>query len=372
MSEQTETATAAEVTDSGLSERWDRLRERESFSILAAIAFVIVFPIVFTNLPAYSGYMSLVELIYIWAIFAIGFDLLLGYTGLLSFGHAIFWGGGAFAAGLFSANVTGFPLLLVLVGTVVAIVLAFVIGFLSLRRGGIYFAILTLAFGQMMYYVALGPLGGITGGEDGFTGTNIEPLFGVLGLDRAFAGIFGTLFHDIAYVFYSIFFLLAIAVAVRIVRSPYGAIFEAIHENEQRVQFLGLNVWRYKFAAFTISGAFAGVAGALHTIHAEYVAIGSLYWITSGDVVIMSVLGGVGTVFGPITGVIAFLYVENIVSGEISFWMLVLGVLFVTVVWLFPGGIWGFVTDVRSAIRPDSNGELEREPKPEPEPEDEA
>lgn len=361
MSEQSETGTVAETADPGLLERWDRFRERESFSILATIAFVIVFPLIFTNLPAYSGYMSLVELIYIWAIFAIGFDLLLGYTGLLSFGHAIFWGGGAFAAGLFSANVTGSPLALVLVGIVVAIVLALFIGFLSLRRGGIYFAILTLAFGQMMYYIFLGPLGEITGGEDGFTGTNIEPLFGTLGLDQAFAGILGTLFHDIAYVFFSVFFLLAIAVAVRIVRSPYGAIFEAIHENEERVAFLGLNVWRYKLAAFTISGAFAGVAGALHTIHAQYVAIGSLYWITSGDIVIMAVLGGVGTVFGPITGVIAFLYVENIVSGEIPFWLLVLGLLFVVVVWLFPEGIWGFISDIRSAIRPGSNGEPEPE-----------
>jgi len=365
MSEQTETATAAEAADPGLAERWDEFRERESFSLLASIAFVIVFPLVFTNLPAYSGYMTLVELIYIWAIFAIGFDLLLGYTGLLSFGHAVFWGGSAYAAGLVSANVTGSPLVMVLVGLVTAVVLALFIGFLSLRRGGIYFAILTLAFGQMMYYIFLGPLGGITGGEDGFTGTSIEPLFGTLGLDRAFAGVLGTLFHDIAYVFYSAFFILAIVVAVRIVRSPYGAIFEAISENEERVSFLGLNVWRYKFAAFTISGAFAGVAGGLHTIHAQYVAIGGLYWITSGDVVIMTVLGGVGTVFGPVAGVIAFLYVENIVSGEISFWLLVLGLLFVVVVWLFPDGIWGFVTDVRSAIRRDSDAGPEPDVNPE-------
>lgn len=358
MSEQTETATPAESTDTtGFLDRWDALRERESFSIAAAIAFVVIFPIIFTNLPVYNGYMGLVELIYIWAIFAIGFDLLLGYTGLLSFGHAVFWGGSAYAAGLFSANVSGEPLLMVLVATVTAIVLALLIGILSLRRGGIYFAILTLAFGQMMYFIALGPLGGITGGEDGFTGVTVEPLLGAIGLQREFAGILGTLLHDISYVLFASFFVLAVAVAVRIVRSPYGAIFQAIAENEQRVRFLGLDVWRYKLTAFVLSGAFAGVAGGLHTIHAQYVAVGSLYWITSGDIVIITVLGGIGSIFGPVAGTIAFLYVENIVSGEIAFWLLVLGTLFVTVVWLFPAGIWGIVTGVRSTIRKQLSGD---------------
>ncbi len=351
MSEPTESATPADATDHGLLERWDHVRERESFSLLAAIAFVIVFPLVFTNLPAYSGYMTLVELIYIWAIFAIGFDLLLGYTGLLSFGHAIFWGGSAYAAGFVSANVTGSPLVMVLVGIVVAVLLALFIGFVSLRRGGIYFAILTLSFGQMMYYLALGPLGWLTGGEDGFTGVSVKPLLGGLSLEREFAGILGTLLHDISYVLFAGFFVLTVAVAVRIVRSPYGAIFQAIAENEQRVRFLGLNVWRYKLVAFVLSGAFAGVAGGLHTIHAQYVAVGSLYWITSGDIVIITVLGGIGSIFGPVAGSIAFLYVENIISGEIAFWLLVLGSLFVSVVWLFPAGIWGIVTGIRSTVR---------------------
>ena len=329
MSEQTETATPAESADtSGLLDRWDALRERESFSVLGAMAFVIVFPMIFTNLPAYNGDMSLVELIYIWAIF-----------------------GSAYAAGLFSANVSGEPLLVVLVATVTAIVLALILGFLSLRRGGIYFAILTLAFGQMMYFIALGPLGAITGGEDGFTGVTVDPLLGVLELETGFAGVLGTLLHDIGYVLFAGFFVLAVAAAVRIVRSPYGAIFQAIAENEQRVRFLGLNVWRYKLVAFVLSGAFAGVAGGLHTIHAQYVAVGSLYWITSGDIVIITVLGGIGSIFGPVAGAMAFLYVENIVSGEIAFWLLVLGALFVTVVWLFPAGLWGIVDGIRSTVR---------------------
>ena len=352
MSEPTETATPTENADAtGLLDRWDALRERESFSVAAAVAFVVVFPFVFTNLPAYSGYMSLVELIYIWAIFAIGFDLLLGYTGLLSFGHAVFWGGSAYAAGIFSANAYGEPLVMILVATVTAVVLALVIGILALRRGGIYFAILTLAFGQMFYFLALGPLAPITRGENGFTDVSVEPLLGVLDLGTGFAGVFGAVFHDVGYVLYAGFFVLAVATAVRIVRSPYGAILKAIAENESRVGFLGLNVRRYKLAAFVLSGAFAGVAGGLHTIHANYVAVGSLYWITSGDIVIITVLGGIGSVFGPVAGAAAFLYVENIVSGEIAFWLLVLGALFVTVVWLFPAVIWGIVDELRSAVR---------------------
>jgi len=242
---------------------------------------------------------------------------------------------------------------------VTAVILALFLGFLSLRRGGIYFAILTLAFGQMIYYLALGPLEPLTRGEDGFTGVEIEPLLGAISLGESFAGILGTLFHDIEYVFYAAFFVLAVAAAVRIVRSPYGAIFQAIHENEQRVEFLGLNVWRYKLVAFTLSGAFAGVAGGLHTVHASYVAVDNLYWITSGDIVIMTILGGVGSIFGPVAGVTAFLYIENIVSGEIAFWLLVLGVLFVTVVWLFPAGIWGIIGKIRSTVR----NQIESEPE---------
>jgi branched-chain amino acid transport system permease protein len=362
MSEPTESATPPEAAGNGsIRARWDRLRRRESFSVLGAVVFTIVFPLIFTNLPAYSGYMALVELVLIWSIFAIGFDLLLGYTGLLSFGHAAFWGTSAYAAGIFSANVYGEPVLMVLVAMVVAILLALIIGFLSLRRGGIYFAILTLAFGQMLYFLALGPLEPLTRGEDGFTSVSVKPLFGTLGLGREFAGILGTLLHDVGYVFYAAFFVLAVAAAVRIVRSPYGAIFKAISENEQRVRFLGINVWRYKLAAFTISGAFAGAAGGLQTIHATYVAVDSLYWITSGDIVIITILGGVGSVFGPVAGTVAFLYVENVVSGEIAFWLLVLGVMFVSVVWLFPEGIWGMISDLRSAVRKRIDARSERD-----------
>jgi branched-chain amino acid transport system permease protein len=345
------------TSDGGVSEesawsRWDGLRERESFVAVATVVFVLLFPFVFTNLPVLGAYWALSEIILIWAIFAIGFDLLLGYTGLLSFGHAAFWGGSAYAAGLFSFHLYGEPVVTVVVGALFAVLLAAIIGFLSLRRGGIYFAILTLAFGQMFYFMALSPLEPITRGEDGFTSVQLEPLLGLIELRTAFPGVVGAFLHDVEYLFYAAFFVLAVVAAHRILKSPYGTIFKAIRENERRANFVGLNVWRYKFMSFIISGAFAGVAGSLITIHANYVALDSLWWTVSGDIVIITVLGGVGTLFGPILGAALFLYVENVLDAVIgSYWLLVLGLMFVAVVWLFPRGLWGALDDLRELIR---------------------
>jgi branched-chain amino acid transport system permease protein len=289
----------------------------------------------------------------IWGIFAIGFDLLLGYTGLLSFGHAAFWGGAAYAAGIFSANVSGDPILMVLAGTTFAVLLAWMLGFLSLRRGGIYFSILTLAFAQMLFYLSSSPLAFLTGGENGFTGVETAELFGVIGLHSEMPSVFGTIIGGWLYAFVGVCTVLAVAAAYRLLQSPYGMVFRAIRENEQRAEFVGLNVWRYKLMSFIISGAFAGVAGSLFTIHGSYVPLQSLYWTESGEIVIMAVLGGTGSLFGPILGAGLYLYVENIVSGFGTigeFWHLILGILFVVVIWLFPRGIWGLLKDARDAV----------------------
>ena len=181
------TETEAETVDESASlyDRWLAIRGKEGTVAALTILGVALAPFVLVTLPAevglprnYSWYHNLVTLTLIWGIFALGYDLLLGFTGLLSFGHAIFWGTAAYAAGIFSANVTGSPLAMVLVGTLTAVVIAWVIGWISLRRGGIYFAILTLAFGQMIYYIFLSPLGEITGGENGFNNVEVGSLFG--------------------------------------------------------------------------------------------------------------------------------------------------------------------------------------------------
>lgn len=354
----------------GLLHRWEQIREREATVIGIAAVVVAVFPWVFARSPFVSdvllGYQSLATLILIWGIFAIGFDLLLGYTGLLSFGHAAFWGGAAYAAGIFSKSVSADPIAMVVVGTVSAILFAWVLGFLSLRRGGIYFSILTLAFGQMLYFMATAPLSEWTGGENGLTGIEVGMLFGAFHLEADLPGLAGELMGTWLYLFVGVIAVAAVAAAYRILNSPYGMVFRAIRENEQRAQFVGLNVWRYKLMAFIISGAFAGIAGSLFTIHGSYVPLQSLYWTESGEIVIMAVLGGTASLFGPILGAAVYLYVENIVSGiqtlqipltDIvlledfgTYWHLLLGLVFVVVIWVAPRGIWGAVSDVRSFV----------------------
>ncbi|WP_152042599.1 branched-chain amino acid ABC transporter permease [Salinigranum salinum] len=349
----------AETTSGGLSDLIGIWAPRgNEVTVVGATAVVIaLFPWLFADAPVLSGlvqgYRDLATLMLIWGIFAIGFDLLLGYTGLLSFGHAAFWGGAAYAAGVFSANVSGDPILMVVAGTGFAILLAWLLGFLSLRRGGIYFSILTLAFAQMIFYLSSSPLAFITGGENGFTGVEIAELFGIIALESELPSVLGTVVGDWLYAFVGIFTVLAVAAAYRILNSPYGMVFRAIRENEQRAEFVGLNVWRYKLMSFILSGAFAGVAGSLFTIHGSYVPLQSLYWTESGEIVIMAVLGGTGSLFGPMLGAGLYLYVENIVSGFGTvgeFWHLILGILFVLVIWLFPRGIWGLLRDARDAV----------------------
>ncbi|KAB1189027.1 MULTISPECIES: branched-chain amino acid ABC transporter permease [Haloferax] len=371
MSEKDANPSANETLIGGdLFGRWEQLRGREGTVVGLTAIIVAIFPWLFARAPFVSGflqgYQSLATLILIWGIFAIGFDLLLGYTGLLSFGHAAFWGGAAYAAGIVAKNVSGDPIVMVLSGTLFAVLLAWGLGFLSLRRGGIYFSILTLAFAQMMYFMAASPLAFLTNGENGLTGVDVGNLFGVIHLEADIPSIGGMLLGTWLYAFVGLFFVGAVAVAYRILNSPYGMVFRAIRENEQRAEFVGLNVWRYKLMAFIISGAFAGLAGSLFTIHGAYVPLQSLFWTESGDIVVMTVLGGAGSMFGPVLGVGLYLYIENIVSTiqvlTIPFtdivliqdfgyyWHLLLGIVFVAVVWVVPDGLWGIIGRVRTFV----------------------
>ena len=350
-SDATATAPAEVERGRGFAARWSAFRDREFSTVVVMSLGVLVFPAVFNSLL--DGYNQLATLMLIWGIFAVGFDILLGYTGLLSFGHAVFWGGAAYVAGIFSASVSSDPLLVILAGTVFAVLLSVVVGSLSLRRGGIYFAILTLTIGQMAFYLATSPLAFLTNGENGFTSVDIGPLFGVLDLHQQLPGAFGMLPGNTLYLFVCVLSVAAVAAANRILHSPYGIVFRAIRENERRAEFVGLDVWRYKLMAFVISAAFAGVAGSLFTIEGNYVPLDSLYWTTSGEVVIMTALGGVGSLFGPLLGAGVYLYIEFIVSGmEVigPFWHLILGAVFVLVIVLFPAGIWGSVEAARDAL----------------------
>jgi branched-chain amino acid transport system permease protein len=218
-------------------------RGNEVRVVALSAAVIAAFPYLFSRAPVLDGlvqgYQGLATLVLIWGIFALGFDLLLGYTGLLSFGHAAFWGGAAYAAGIFSSQVSGAPILMVAAGTAFALLLAWVLGFLSLRRGGIYFSILTLAFGQMMFYISSSPLASLTGGENGFTDVQTAELLGLVSLESDLPGVLETLFGTWLYVFVGVLTLVCIAFAYRLLNSPYGIVFRAIRENEQRAEFVG-------------------------------------------------------------------------------------------------------------------------------------
>jgi branched-chain amino acid transport system permease protein len=292
----------------------------------------------------------------------------------LSFGHAALFGTAAYASALFTNTVVASPLLAILVGVVTATLVAWPIGFLSIRRSGVYFAVLTLTFGQMLYFYAFGPgaevigsgSGAFTGGDNGYTpfnGVTEVELLGVIPLETEVPGLTLTAGANptIEYLLIAAMTVLAIVVAHRIVKSPYGLILKALGQNQQRVEFVGLNVFRYKLMAFIISAVFAGAGGGLYTLYKSGLTIhpnGTLYWILSGDFVIMTALGGVGSLAGPLLGAVVFEYIRLVLSGVVvpgigeigSLWRLLLGLTFVLVVALFPDGIYGGLRKLGLAV----------------------
>ncbi|MEO1192560.1 MAG: branched-chain amino acid ABC transporter permease [Pseudomonadota bacterium] len=295
------------------------------------ITFMMIFSAIVLTMPFWitliGGYQGLATKIMVWAIFAVGFDILLGFTGLLSFGHAAFFGGAAYITGVVFRDYTSEIIVAFLASQVGVMILAVIIGFLSIRRTGIYFSILTLAFASMLFAAALAIFAPFTGGYDGLTMRTTPSLFGMpmQGLSVFYMGAFMLIF--------------GFAVARTLKNSAFGLMLRSIKENPMRLEYTGVNVWAYKMAAFIISAHFAAVAGFLMVVYEPYVATKFLHWSTSGEVVIMSVIGGVGTLLGPIIGAAFLMYFENVVQSFIGEqWKLVLGLIFVLVVIFLPGG----------------------------------
>jgi branched-chain amino acid transport system permease protein len=264
-----------------------------------------------------------------FALFACAFNLLIGYVGLLSFGHAVFLGAAGYGAA-HSAKVWGFsPELAIVFGTVVATVLGVVIGALAIRSKGIYFANITLAFAQMVYFFSL--QAGFTGGEDGIQSVPRGTMLGVLNLRDTL-----TLYFVVLGIF-----LIGFLLIYRAIHSPFGQVLKAIRENEPRAISLGYRAEQYKLLAFVLSATFAGLAGATKALVFQLASLTDVHWTMSGEVVLMTLLGGLGTVFGPVVGAFVVITLENYLA-QLGAWVtIVQGVIFVICVLTFRRGIIG-------------------------------
>lgn len=264
-----------------------------------------------------------------FALFAAAFNLLVGYVGLLSFGHAAFFGMAAYICG-HAAKVWGLtPELAIIVGTLTASALGVAFGFLAIRRQGIYFAMITLALAQMVYFFSL--QAPFTHGEDGIQAIPRGFLFDLIDLSQPL-----TMYYFVLLVFGAGLWLIW-----RTVHSPFGQILKAIRENESRAVSLGYRVDQYKLAAFVMSATLSGLAGAMKAIVFQFASLTDVQWHASGDVVLMTLLGGMGTVFGPVVGAFLLVAIQNYLAQAGAWVTIIQGVIFVFIVLLFRRGIVG-------------------------------
>jgi branched-chain amino acid transport system permease protein len=360
--------------------------------LLAIVACLCIFaPFILNPFPEGSamaqfnaGYPDLMQRLVIFGIFAIGFNILFGLTGYLSFGHAAFLGVGSYAAIWMMKLLTMNVIPAIIISVIVAGLFSLLVGWISLRRSGIYFSILTLAFAQMSYALAYSVLTPITGGETGLQPKYTDPRI----LDAALplgetprANLFGLQMNDgfqlnmgdwvftfnAGYYIAAAVMLVAFYLSIRIFRSPFGLMLRAVKSNQQRMNYTGLNAKPYTLAAFVISGMYAGLAGGLLVAMDTQVGAERMFWTASGEVVLMTILGGAGTLIGPVLGAGFIKYMENIVSkinenileqwfaflpdamGDLMVtlvypfvgkgWHLTLGLLFMAVVIFLPGGL---------------------------------
>jgi branched-chain amino acid transport system permease protein len=265
-----------------------------------------------------------------FGLFASAFNLLLGYVGLLSFGHAAFLGVAGYVCGMMVRDAGVTPELGIVAGTAAAASLGWVFGKLAIRRTGIYFAMITLALAQMVFFLALQVKA--TGGEDGFQGVPRGHLFGLIDMNNNIA------------MYYLVFavFCIGFFVIHRTIHSPFGQILKAIRENEPRAISLGYDVDKFKLIAFVISAALAGMAGATKTLVFQLASLTDVHWHTSGEVVLMTLLGGLGTVFGPLAGATVIVTLQNELADKVGSWVtVIMGVIFVLCVLMFRRGIVG-------------------------------
>ena len=361
------------------------LEKQDRWMLLGFALVVLAGPLLLK--PFGAGYPDLLQKFCIFGIFAIGYNILFGLTGYLSFGHAVFLGLGSYTAvwsfKLLSMNVVPAMIL----GVALTAVFAFLIGYVSLRRSGIYFSILTLAFAQMAYNLAYSVLTPLTNGETGLQlakddSRSLDQFFGVPVAD----GLPSTNFFGFSLVGYSGFYFCAVLlilsfyVSIRITRSPFGLMLKAVKSNQNRLKYTGINTRSYALTAFVISGCYAGLAGTLLAVTDPIAGPERMHWSASGEVVLMTILGGVGTLLGPVMGAGVIKYLENILSSfneqilqsVFGFlpdaiehpvikvvglfvgegWELTLGVLFLVLIIFVPGGLMQGINSLQRRLFP--------------------
>jgi branched-chain amino acid transport system permease protein len=294
--------------------------------------------------PLLGLYPVFVMKLLCFAIFASAFNLLLGYTGLLSFGHAAFFGSAAYITGWLVKTQHWTPELGLLAGMLGAGLIGLVVGVIAIRRQGIYFAMITMAIAQMVFFICLQMP--FTGGEDGLQGVPRGALFGWLSLASDTA-----MYYLVVAVFVATFLVIS-----RIVHSPFGQVLKMIRENEPRAISLGYQVDRYKLLAFVLSAALAGLAGSLKTIIMGFATLSDAHWSMSGEVILMTLLGGVGTFFGPVFGAGIVISLQDMLADKVGSWVnVIIGVIFVLCVLAFRKGVVGelqaFLERRRSAAK---------------------
>ena len=295
---------------------------RHGIVYLLGLALLLLAPLVV--------YPVLVMKVLCFALFACAFNLLLGYAGLLSFGHAAFLGSAAYVTGYAMTQWATTPEIGLLLGVAVAALLGAVFGALAISRQGIYFAMITLALAQMVYFFCL--QAPFTGGEDGLQGVPRGELLGLLPLSD----------DSVMYYFVVAVFVFGFWLIQRIIRSPFGQVLKAIRENEPRALSLGYEVDRYKLLAFILSTALAGLAGGTKTLVMGFATLTDVHWATSGEVVLMTLVGGVGTVVGPVIGAAIIIVLQNELADKVGPWVtVIMGVIFVACVLAFRRGIVG-------------------------------
>src|SRR6187397_2579054 len=316
------------------------LRQRPLLvEILTAVGLIAV-PFV---LPYLGFTPTTINRILVWGLFGLGFDILFGFTGLLSFGQSAFFGtGGMFAAYLLTETGFSYVMAAVVLGTIVSAAVGYLIGLIALRRTGIYFAMITVAIAEVFFFVEFNPLSDFTGGENGLPGVPAPALY--LGFTTIHFNTDWTL-----YMFLAFWYFVGTVLALRIVRSPVGAILRAVRDNPLRAAAVGHNIHGYKLTAFVVAAAYAGFAGGLLGLMQGFMPPDAFMFDTSGQLVMMTAIGGAGTLFGPLVGATVWLYLSDFFQNTLHLgatWKLVLGIVFVLLVFFLRGGLIGGIRNL--------------------------